>query len=359
MEHLSVLAVGDVALNGTYRRQDLLRRPPWRRLSILSERVDLRLANLEAPVTSAPRAAASKFALRGAATSVQALRDAGFAALHTANNHMMDFGPAGLRDTLDEIDACRLLQVGAGMDRRSATEPRLLAIDGRRVALLGFCDVVQKSPLYADDAAAGVAPLDARSVAAVRELRSEADWIVVQLHWGAEMCLLPSPEQRVMARELVDAGASAVIGHHPHVLQPCEVVGESPVWYSLGNFCFASEFWRGVNAQGEPFVAEYRLPPVARRGGVARFTLRKGARPEYALSTTRLLPNGEVVPASQDAAWEQWSRRMMGLDSQAYAEQWLRAKEQAEQVRREMSRARTLLQRTRLALYRCGVLSAP
>ena len=174
--------------------------PPWRD-------ADLRLGNLESPITAAPKTYASKLTLRSAPDTPAALRAAGFDCLTLANNHVLDFGAAGLADTRTALDAAGIAHVGAGMDAASAAAPVVLRRNGQTVGLLGFCQVEQNSPLFAGPAAAGAAPFDVDAAArSVRELRPRVDWLVVQIHWGVEMSRLPTPGQRQWARRLVEAG---------------------------------------------------------------------------------------------------------------------------------------------------------
>ncbi|HET9442136.1 MAG TPA: CapA family protein, partial [Acidimicrobiales bacterium] len=128
-------------------------------------------------------------------------------------------------------------------------------------------------------------------LAAVRAARSGADVVVVAVHWGVEGSRCPGPEEVRLAGALVGAGASVVLGSHPHVLQPVVAGGGSLVAYSLGNFVFH----RREGPQGDSAVLEVRflgagivghevLPHVLDRGPPQPAGPEAGARVAAAVS---------------------------------------------------------------------------
>jgi poly-gamma-glutamate synthesis protein (capsule biosynthesis protein) len=104
------------------------------------------------------------------------------------------------------------------------------------VALLGF-NAIPGSPA-ANEGSPGVAWTDGAALAAITQARFEADFVVVMVHWGEEYVGAPNVNQRAFARAAIEAGASAVIGAHPHTLQPWERHHDGVILYSLGNFVF-------------------------------------------------------------------------------------------------------------------------
>ena len=105
------------------------------------------------------------------------------------------------------------------------------------MAFLGVADERSGARPFATADHWGVAPLDLdRLTGQIRELRGDVHHVIVSPHWGEERFLIPSPEQMEQARRLIDAGASTVVGHHPHVVQGLELRGGRPIVYSLGNF---------------------------------------------------------------------------------------------------------------------------
>ena len=162
---------------------------------------DLRLGNLESPITAARKTFPSKLTLRSAPDAAASLRGAGLDCVTLANNHMLDFGAEGLADTQAALDAAGVAHVGAGRDLSAAVAPVVLRRNGQTIGLLAFCLVEQNSPLYAGHDSPGVAVFDVdAAVQSVRALRPSVDWLIVQIHWGVEMSRLPTKQQRQWAR---------------------------------------------------------------------------------------------------------------------------------------------------------------
>lgn len=323
-QSLRVAAVGDLSLNGGYDR--LLRRHgpdyPFRRVSDRWRSADVRLGNLESPVTTAPKVAPSRCSLRGAIGALDSLAAAGFDCVSLANNHAMDFGPYGLSETIDRLDAAGVAHVGAGPDEASARAPVILRRGGQRVGILAYCDVRQRAPLYAGLSTPGIAELRPEDcLREIRELRPEVDRLIVQLHWGVEWAQLPSPEQRRVAREFARAGVDLIVGHHPHVLQPMEWLDGVPVFYSLGNFLFSEMYWRGRNTRDEPFVSRFRLHPLTRETGWADVVL-GGDPPSARLQPARMARDGRVVPEETPRRRDDWDELNRRLTLPDYASEF-------------------------------------
>ncbi len=127
----------------------------------------------------------------------------------------------------------------AGRDRLEARKPVVLRLKGRRIGFLGYYGG-REAPV-AQATTCGVAPRNADVIAddvcALRE-RDSVDYVVVLLHWGTEKADSPDAGQRAFAHRVIDAGADAIIGHHPHVLQGIERYRGGVIVYSLGNFVF-------------------------------------------------------------------------------------------------------------------------
>ena len=168
------------------------------------------------------------------------LRRAGVDVVTTANNHALDRGPAGLEATLDALDAAGMAHVGAvrgggwqALRLRTAAGP--LALIACTFSTNGIADPRRQVPRCYDDRAGLLALVGAEARA--------GQGVLVLPHWGQEYRLEPDRAQRALARDLVAAGAMAVIGTHPHVPQPWEVLtgpaGAVPVAYSTGNFIAA------------------------------------------------------------------------------------------------------------------------
>jgi hypothetical protein len=223
---VEVLAVGDIMPGrGLAGRPDL-----FAGVSDTLQSASLTLGNLEGAVATAPMAGgsapgpATPGALLLPLDTPGMLARAGFDLLSLANNHTLDAGPAGLAETRRRLAAAGLGSVddGAVVERR---------LGGLTFAFIGWNDLGEpdRSPL----------------LAAVRRARSQADVVLVTVHWGQEFQRHPVLPQRDLAHQLLEAGADAVLGSHPHVVQDLQVAPQAGaagraqlVAYSLGNFTF-------------------------------------------------------------------------------------------------------------------------
>jgi poly-gamma-glutamate synthesis protein (capsule biosynthesis protein) len=213
---------------------------------------DLVFVNLEEPITRCQQvtpfksqsevAAKRDYILKARNPQIPiALKQAGVGLVGLANNHMMDYDLAGLRDTLHAFHQAELPVVGAGF-KLDAERPFILQKHGHRVALLAFSDVVPRNS-GATETHMGIASAkDERDlVDAIRRARRQADFVVLMIHWGGQGNHLIMPRQRQLARAAAEAGSDIIVGMHPHVLQGIEYIGRVPILYSIGNFAFASK----------------------------------------------------------------------------------------------------------------------
>lgn len=193
---------------------------------------DYIIGNLESPLVASVPQPKSTFC--GAPRFATLLKEAGVNVLHVANNHMLEHGPEGYRETLGVLQREGIEVVGGMLQG----EPAIVTLsDGQsKVCVAGFCDEtichLHNPGLYAPLST----DLALRTLRRMQQLG--ADVIIFTLHWGNEYIHLPSPRQRALARTLIDHGAHLIVGHHPHVVQPYEHYGAGHIFYSLGNFCF-------------------------------------------------------------------------------------------------------------------------
>lgn len=168
------------------------------------------------------------------------LADAGIHVATLANNHSMDFGVPGIFDSVVALEQAGIQTVGAGSNQTRAFAARTLHTALGDVALLSFNRTYPET-IWATDTRAGTASGDyASMVTAVKHAKEQAGLVAVTFHWGEELSHTPKEYQQQLAHLMIDAGADAVIGHHPHVLQPVEFYKGKLIAYSLGNFAFGS-----------------------------------------------------------------------------------------------------------------------
>jgi hypothetical protein len=223
-------------------------RYPWLSVAPVLRAADIAVANLECSVSTRGSPVPGKqYTFRGKPSSLRAMaRYAGTDAVTLANNHTLDYGRLAFADTLSYAHEYGLKTVGGGRNLHLARRPALFRLGGIRVAFLGYSDV---RPLGFDAGPTwpGTAPAFPSYISHdVRRAKNRgADVIVVYFHWGAERTFSPNSRQRSLATLAFDAGATVVLGAHPHVLQPIEQPRRRRlVAWSLGNFVF------GANSTG-------------------------------------------------------------------------------------------------------------
>lgn len=203
---------------------------------------DFTMANLEAPIANGGTEFTGKrFRFRADPELVPALKRARINMVNLANNHIMDFGDAALTETIQHLDAAGIGRFGAGMRLPEARRAAILTVRGKRVAFLGY-SLTQPTEFFAGKDRPGTAPgFEKHFVRDIAEARTRADYVIVSFHWGTEGRSGVQEYQRSAARAAITAGADVIIGHHPHVLRGIERYGRGIVFYSLGNFAFASK----------------------------------------------------------------------------------------------------------------------
>ncbi len=239
---------GDVMFEEPIRSY-LLERPVdiFAPIAPLLRRADLVVVNLETAVTERGEPAPNKqYHFRAPASAFRALRAGGIDVVTLANNHGMDYGEVGLRDTLKRAKAAGVPLIGAGLNQRQAYAPYRATINGQRIAILAASQVID-AHLRAAWLTSGSEPGLAsaydvpRLARAVRQAQATSDTVIVYLHWGDELTGCPTNMQRLLARDLVQAGADIIVGSHAHIQLGAGRLGRAFVDYGLGNFVFYAD----------------------------------------------------------------------------------------------------------------------
>ena len=237
-------AVGDINLGDGVA--DVMRvlglRHPWSGVARELRSADVAFGNLECAVSTRGRPIAGKqYTFRGRPAALrEAARYAGIDVLNLANNHTGDFGPAAFIDTVRWLRRFGVKGPGGGRTLAAARRPRVLRRLGLRIAFVGFSDVNPAGFGAGRGRPGTVLAQPATVVRDVRRAARRAHVVVAAFHWGVERTGRPTDRQRTLARAALAGGASAVIGTHPHVLQPVVRRGRRVVAYSLGNFVWAA-----------------------------------------------------------------------------------------------------------------------
>lgn len=214
---------------------------PYKFVQDLFQNDDLSVLNLETPVTAGGEAAENKtFVFKSPPKALGPMAAAGVDAVNLANNHVLDQGVPGLKDTLKNLRKNGILYVGAGENSKEAYAPVYVERKGVKIALFGFSRVIPEYEWTALKKHPGVAAVydPEPALAAIREARKQADLVLVVAHWGKERVTELEDHQQELAHAFIDAGADLVVGGHPHVMQGLEKYKGKWIAYSTGNFIF-------------------------------------------------------------------------------------------------------------------------
>ena len=213
---------------------------------------DIFMLNQEFPFGTTGEAAEDKeYTFRVDPKYVSLLPELGVDAVTLANNHMLDFGRGPLKETLEALDEAGILHVGAGQNLEEAEALKTMEAGGRVVGFLGATRVIPEHSWTASRSNSGLFTTydPTKLLGEIQAAKQQCDYVVVYVHWGIERNTEPEEYQKSLARQYIDAGADAVIGAHPHVLQGIEYYQGKPIFYSLGNFIFANRTYETMMAE--------------------------------------------------------------------------------------------------------------
>ncbi|MBI3779086.1 MAG: CapA family protein [Gammaproteobacteria bacterium] len=239
-----IAAVGDIMLGGTAgpEMQKYGYDYPFDRTQSILKQAQIVFGNLEGPLTDGgANETPKKYVFRSPPDKVApALARAGFNIVSLANNHSLDYGPQGLEDTRVALEKAGIHGVGAGRNLAEARTAVYMKAGGSTVAFLAY-SLTFPEEFWAGPDKPGTAFGHEQQVREdVAAARAKADIVVVSFHWGQEGKTELRDYQVQLAHTAIDAGANAVVGHHPHVLQGVEHYKQGVILYSLGNFAFGS-----------------------------------------------------------------------------------------------------------------------
>jgi poly-gamma-glutamate synthesis protein (capsule biosynthesis protein) len=198
---------------------------------------DIRITNLECVVSTRGQANDKMYTFQAHPRVIPVLQKH-FDAVTLANNHSGDFGPDAFAQMLSLLKEAGLAQVGGGMNLKQAHTPLVFTRNGWRIAVLSYNEFHPRSFETGFDIPGVAWSEDQQVIEDIQTARRihRADLVIPVMHWGWENERTANPRQRQLAKLMIDAGADAVIGGHPHVTQDVSVYKGKPIVYSVGNF---------------------------------------------------------------------------------------------------------------------------
>lgn len=283
-ETVRLLFVGDVMLDDGPGRVVAAGGDPLAPFAPLLADADYRIANLECPLATTGKAIPTKiYTFRADPRAVRVLKGR-FDAVSVANNHSGDYGRAAFLETLSVLDGAGIRHFGGGRNLVEAHAPLWIEKKGLRIAVLGYDEFLPRAFEAGADYPGIAWSEDSHVISDIRAARAAgADIVIPFMHWGWEYEPGPNARQRQLAQAMIDAGADAVVGGHPHVTQGAEVYRGKPIIYSLGNFVFD-----GFDA------------PEAKLGWLLSMEIDKGGVSSWLTFAARMDQEGTPHPAPGD-----------------------------------------------------------
>ena len=309
---------------------------------------DVVFGQLETTITDrGARAPQAKLAMRAPPALARAVREAGYDVMSVAGNHCLDWGYEGFADTLSHMAAAGVETCGGGNSIIPASKPSVLNRDGIDIAFIA-CSSILPEGYWATNTRAGCMPMRAHTIyeqvetdqpgtpariithphrqdlaallEAIRVARDRADIVLLSIHWGLHMTEATIADyQRTVGHAAIDAGAHAVIGHHPHILKGVEVYKGAAIFYSLGNFAIEQpHVWDPDITKTESFrhlaslnsdwdtSRVYMLPEDTRMTGIAKFVA--GSKDIHSVEFLPAWIDDDSVPRVLDPHDERFAR---------------------------------------------------
>ena len=243
---IKIAFLGDVVPGGVIHYKDVFITSD---LQNFLSRFDLRVATLECAIGDADIFGYDTTKMDGRMNIIHSLdsdiskiEQLNIDVVSLANNHVFDLGITGFQNTIRQLKENGIKYCGAGMCISEASAPAVIHYKGKSIAFLSFCEY--NSPYIghvpiATDGSPGINPLTLNNVrSSVSEAKKIYDYVFVIPHWGVEHSFFPTNKAVKLAYMMLDVGADAVVGGHPHQIQPKIKRKKKIIYFSLGNSMF-------------------------------------------------------------------------------------------------------------------------
>ncbi len=251
---VTFLAVGDILISrGVARAIDRAGTPlaPFEKMKDIFLSTDFNFANLENPISGRENVVGKGLVFNMRTKDLEGLKKYNFKVLNFANNHAMDMGVNGLKNTHKVLDENGFTRLGTGENLDEAWTPKIYEVKGVKIGFVGasYVSINDGSGAARNDYVARFQDMD-RLKKAIEKLKADgADFIITTMHAGVEYQRRPHQPQIDFAKNSIDYGADMVIGAHPHWVQVFEQYKGKYIFYSLGNFIF-DQTWSRDTMEG-------------------------------------------------------------------------------------------------------------
>lgn len=276
---------------------------PFLKVGEVFRNADIAFVNLETPLSDK----APKVGMFRAPTALtEGLVEAGVDVVSIANNHMLDAQIWGLYDTLTSLENAGINYVGAGKNLTQARKPYIVEKQGIKIALLAYSQSENNGvSSFATPVHAGIMPLDPLVIKAdIKRIKHQVDHVILSFHWDiyahdSSQKFDLHPDAVAFAHEMIDAGADAILGHHPHIPKAVEYYKGKPILYSMAHLIFSFElpsfvdnYVARLNITKEAISSVEILPVAGRGGDLSQPFFLEGERAAKMLNHLKTLSDG-------------------------------------------------------------------
>ena len=316
---MKIIVCGDICFNAINERMacDGDARELFTDTLPLIKDADISICNLECPLTdSNSKIAKSGPNLKAPAQAVAALSNAGFKIASLANNHILDYGESGVRDTIAGCEAHEIQTLGAADNSGNAKKPCFFNKSGFKI---GFYSVADNECASATRQSYGANGFDyCETFDDIRNAALGCDALIVLYHTGIEHYQYPSPDLQKRCRKMAECGAKAVICQHSHCIGSFEEYKDSLILYGQGNFLFAKE------GKGEKWNTALLLELTIEKDGFSwnfypteikdgHVELIRGTRAEHVLQELNRRSNEVKDDSILHAKWAEFNKNRIGM----------------------------------------------
>jgi len=336
----SITFTGDIAFS-KYFKEHWNKNFLEEKIKVFLNNADHVVANVESPLTESGISSKMEISHLSNPNAWERFKNISADIWTIANNHILDCGESGMMETIAAAKKCGAATVGAGKNIDEASKYITLDVEGG----IGIFAVTYKRAEFirATKNSPGCVLFDEteRIKKIIKGIKEKNKWCIIIAHGGDEFSNLPMPYMRKLYKKFLKFGADIVVGHHPHVVQNYEKVGNKMIFYSLGNFVFDTDYQRKQNYsefgillnlrfEKEKFSWDYLATKINRKSQTVEVTTPPGIFREVSEKDYRLLwPLGAkkfidnfvvaktfVIPKTQNYKWFNWfnmHREKIGL----------------------------------------------
>ena len=295
--------MGDVMIGRLVNRY-LSHAPPnylWGDVLPILKETDINLINLETSLTSSTEAVPKVFNFKAYPENVRSLTEGHIDVVNLANNHILDFSAAGLRETILTLDTAGIYHVGAGENAEQAKRPAILTCNDIRIGILGCTD--NEPSWKSTPSSEGTRFIDITTIDPLKEdiqrLREQVDIVILSIHWGPNMKEQPSANFIRFAHQAIDSGVDIIHGHSAHIFQGVEIYQGKLILYDTGDF-----------------VDDYAVDPLLRNDRSFLFLVEAGKEGVVALYLIPVLIGDFQVNLSSGKEFLETGQRMQRLSQE-------------------------------------------